>query len=301
MKYQTHITDNSSSTIHYSRWQDFSLLVKFRLSVFVVLTALVGYMMNWKGSIDLGAVLRLLAGGFLVTWASNAMNEILEAPYDKLMKRTMIRPVADGRMSPASALLLCGIMLFTGIILLATFNLLTAFLGSLSFVLYAFVYTPLKRYTHYSVTVGAIPGALPAIIGGVAASGNITTSTVLLFAILFFWQFPHFWGIAWVGHEDYSQAGFRMLPNAQNERNSGVGMQSMYYALCIIPFLIWAVISGILIGWIAILIGICTIIYARYGYVLSRELSGAAAKKLMICSFFYLPFVFILLIIGIIK
>jgi len=183
--------------------QDYKLLVKFGLNMFVVFSAAAAYLTTIQTPINWAKVLTLSLAGFLITGAANALNEVLERDFDKMMNRTANRPLAAGRMNSSEAVLAAGIMSLIGLSLLAMFNPLTVFLGSLSLISYAFVYTPLKRVSPIAVLIGAIPGALPVMIGSVAATGVLTPLAIALFAIQFLWQFPHFWAIAWIADEDY--------------------------------------------------------------------------------------------------
>ncbi|MDX1409767.1 MAG: protoheme IX farnesyltransferase, partial [Saprospiraceae bacterium] len=172
---------------------DVGILVKFRLTLLVVFSSVMAFAVAAGTITQWFPMLILAIGGFLVAGASNAINQILERDYDKLMERTAIRPVASGRMQVSEAIAIAGLMLLFGIVALALFNPLTAFLGTLSFIIYAFIYTPLKRYSTSAVAVGAIPGAMPALIGCVAFEGTVSWLALVLFGLQFLWQFPHFW------------------------------------------------------------------------------------------------------------
>lgn len=186
---------------------DFGLLVKFKLSIMVLFSALMAYAIAGAGQANWVGFTLLAIGGFLVTGASNALNEVLERDYDRLMPRTANRPVATGRMSVSNAVLLAGLMALFGVSILSLFNPLTGFLGMLSPMSYAFIYTPLKRSSPLAVAVGAVPGALPLVIGCTAWDGVLTNTALMLFTIQFLWQFPHYWSIAWLADEDYKRAG----------------------------------------------------------------------------------------------
>ncbi len=254
-----------------------------------------GFLIASNGVINWMALAILALGGFLVTGAANTLNQVLEREFDQKMKRTADRPLAAGRMQISEAVMLAGFMSMAGIILLALFNPLTALLGMLSLICYSFIYTPLKRVGPIAVFVGAIPGALPAMIGVVALQGGLTPLALALFGIQFMWQFPHFWAIAWVGHEDYTNAGFRLLPSKDGEKDASAGFQSMIYALLILPC-IWTPyylgITGIIS---ASLLTVCTLIYAFLGFELYKKCTREAALKLMFSSFIYLPLAFIVL------
>src|SRR5476649_1753022 len=205
-------------------WSDFSKLIKLRLTFLVVFSASISFLIGSKvnGQIVWGNWVMLIVGGFLVTSAANCFNEIIEKDLDKLMKRTMDRPMPAGRMTTGQGLVLGLFMGIVGTYLLGSLNILTGLLSVFSILLYAFAYTPLKRKSPIAVFVGAIPGALPPLIGYVAAHGKIDTIALILFGIQFVWQFPHFWAIAWVLDDDYKLAGFRLLPTQKRDRASAI-------------------------------------------------------------------------------
>ena len=203
----------------WSRIQDLAQLVKFRLSATVVISSLLAYLIAAAGEINIMALVILAAGGFLTTGAANTLNQVLEKDFDRLMKRTADRPLAAGRMKISDAVLAAGFMSLFGISFLALFNPWTAFFGTFALVSYAFVYTPMKRVSPGAVAIGAVPGALPTLIGCVAAQGELTALGLTLFAIQFCWQFPHFWSIAYLGYEDYSNAGYKLVPEAEAVRD----------------------------------------------------------------------------------
>jgi len=240
---------------------------------------------SWSGIIVLGL------GGFLVTAAANTLNQVLERDFDKLMKRTENRPLAAGRMSVSEAVIIAGLTCLIGTALLSMFNAWTGLLGMISMVLYAFVYTPMKRVSPTAVAIGAVPGALPLMIGCVAAQGGITTLAIVLFVLQFLWQFPHFWAIAWVGDEDYKKAGFNLLPSKDATLDSSIGGQSMIYALFLIPVSVMPYCLGVTGIISAIVLVIASIIYTYFGWNLYKECTKEAALKLMFSSFVYLPVV----------
>ncbi len=279
------------------RLKDLGILVKFRLNITVVFSAIMAYLIASDG-VALQEVLLLALGGFLITGAANGINQVLEKDFDLQMNRTSNRPVAAGRMSVSTAVLASGFMSLGGIVCLALFNPLTAFLGMISFLLYAFVYTPLKRITPTSVIIGAIPGALPMMIGVVALSGGMTALALVLFGIQFFWQMPHFWAIAWLGSEDYNKAGFKIIPTADGKKDGTLGLQAFFYALMLLP-LSWATyfigINSIVTG---ILLSLAAIVYAYFGWILYKKNDRKSARNLMFSSFFYLPFVLFVMLID---
>jgi len=242
----------------------------------------------------------LVVGGSLITFAANTLNQVLEKDYDKMMKRTAQRPLPQGRMTVSYAVLLAGFMSLIGICALSVTNVWAGLLGTVSLILYAFIYTPFKRISSISVLIGAIPGALPMSIGCVVAQGTITPLAIALFAIQFFWQFPHFWAIAFLGHEDYSNAGYKMLPSKSGEPDMEVGYQSFLYSLMLYPVIgaLWMLNYLNPMGVLAM--GIITIIYSYYSWLLYKNVDTESAKKLMFSSFAYLPAaLFILLIFKI--
>lgn len=244
-------------------------------------------------------LLALAIGGFCVTGAAAALNQVLEEEHDKLMKRTANRPIAAGRMGSSEAVLLAGILSVIGLMILGAFNPTTAMLAALSLVTYAFIYTPMKRVSPAAVWVGAIPGALPMAIGWVAAGNPLGPEAIFLFSIQFFWQFPHFWAIAWVAYQDYSKAGFYLLPSKSKDgRDRSTALQTVFYAACLLPMSILPYYFGIS-GWVA-----CTtmlilgVVYLAYAINLYQKCTAHAARKLMFASFFYLPIVLIVLILD---
>ncbi len=278
------------------KWMDYSMLFKFRLTLLVIFSAVVAYMIAAQSAINWIAIVVLSLGGFLITAAANTLNQVLERDYDKLMNRTANRPLAAGRMSVSEAVLTAGFLSLAGISLLALFNPWTALLGTISLISYAFVYTPMKRVSPIAVFIGAIPGALPTAIGVVAIEGTISSLAIALFAIQFFWQFPHFWAIAWVGHEDYSKAGFQLLPSKTGEKDKNVGLQSFIYALLLLVVSWSPYVLGVTGIVSAIILTILGLIYAFYAWKLYKLCTKEAALRLMFCSFFYLPIALLVLL-----
>lgn len=277
---------------------DFGLLVKFRLSMLVIFSAVMSYAIVSENAAHWLAMILLTTGGFLVTGASNALNQVLERDYDRQMTRTANRPIAAGRMTVSKAVLLAGLMALFGISILSVFNPLTGFLGTLSLISYAFVYTPLKRITPLAVLVGAVPGALPVVIGCVAFEGAITHETLMLFTIQFLWQFPHFWAVAWLADEDYKRAGFYLLPSKSGEKDASVGFISLLFCLLMFVNAGVAYTMG-MTG--AVATGLLLLLNGYFGYTcwrLSRSCSREAARKQMFASFFHLPLSLIVLLLD---
>jgi heme o synthase len=274
--------------------------VKFRLSFLVVFSAAIGFIIGSPGSMDWFRFSMLILGGFLVTASSNGFNQIMERDLDKLMDRTRNRPLPTGKMSISEAYAIatcCGIL---GIAVVGYFtNPLSGILSALSLFLYTLVYTPLKRITPLAVFVGAFPGAIPPMLGWVAAQegfGHIGLYGWLLFFIQFIWQFPHFWAIAWVMDEDYKKAGFIMLPSGQRDKSSA--FQTLLYTLFLIPISLSPLLFGMFGLGPAAVILFAGIVFAWQAYGLFRDCSTKAAQKLMFGSFFYLPVVQLAMIFG---
>jgi heme o synthase len=265
-------------------------LTKFRLSITVVFSSLFGFGLA-ANSIDFVKMLLLGIGAFLVTASANIINQIKEKELDKLMSRTEKRPLPSGRLSVNEALVFCIICGVAGLSLLFfIFNAKVFLLSLLSLVLYGFVYTPLKRVGPVAVAVGALPGAFPPMIGWIAFSDTFSLEPGILFAIQFFWQFPHFWAIAWVTDEDYTRAGFKLLPSkGGTDLNSAI--QMMIYTLFLIP-LCWIPyylkMTGINSGVVAM---ICSILFLAQTFYLMKNRNRKSALMLMFGSFIYLPVV----------
>lgn len=278
-----------------AKLKDYHMLVKFRLSFIVVFSAGISYLFSGGAQ---ESFLLFVLGGFLITAASNAINQIIESETDQLMTRTADRPLAAGRMQHTEAIFAAGLMAFAGIALLWwQFNSLSALLGALSLISYAFMYTPMKRVSSVAVFVGAFPGAMPTLIGGAAATGNITDIALLLFCIQFVWQFPHFWSIAWVACEDYAKAGFHLLPSVQGKTRASA-IHVVIYAALLVPVSLLMFVLGYT-GWIsAIIVLICGLIFLYQAVQLYRTCDTRAARSLMFGSFLYLPVVMIALLVD---
>lgn len=275
--------------------KDYKALVKLRLALSVVFSACTAYFLAVE-QFQWGNFLLLGLGGFLVTAAANALNQVLEKDTDKLMKRTRNRPIPTGRMDMAEAVLAAGLMGAAGILILAYFNPLTAVLGAFSLVSYAFIYTPMKRVSPAAVWIGAIPGALPMAIGWVAATGEIGLAALFLFSLQFLWQFPHFWAIAWISYEDYAKADIYLLPTSQKDgRNKNTAVQSAFYIICLIliSFIPYTLgISGLIACSIMLVSGIFFLYFAVRLYL---KCTRIAARHLMLSSLVYQLVVFIAL------
>lgn len=277
---------------------DYVALVKVRLSMLVVFSAVISFAIASKGSFDWTKMWLLVIGGFFTTGAANGINQIIERDLDKKMSRTEKRPLPAGSLTPAEAWIASIAMGLAGILILGFFmNWLSAALGLFSVISYAFIYTPLKRKTPFAVFVGAFPGAIPAMLGWVAESNTLGTEAWILFAIQFVWQFPHFWAIAWVLHDDYGKAGFHLLPSAGG-RDKRSAFQCVLYTLILIPVSLLPFqngMSGLLYASVAIVFGILFLVQAIRLY---RQGTVKAAQQLMFGSFIYLPVIQLMMLID---
>lgn len=266
---------------------DYHQLVKTRLTLSVVISAVLGFWLGAANDTSFVLMWPLAIGGFMVVGASNGLNQVIEKDFDKLMMRTNNRPVASRRMGVLEATLFSLIIGAGGILILGHYlNFLSGVLGLIALLSYAFVYTPLKRYTSFAVFVGAIPGAIPPLIGWVAASGSIGLGGIVLFMIQFFWQFPHFWSIAWLLDEDYQRAGYRLLPS-RSGKNKTSALFTIWYSFILIP--LGAVpyfigISGMISLVIALLSGV---ILTWFAWKLYYTCDNREAKRLMFISILY--------------
>ena len=273
--------------------KDIAALFKVRLGFFVVMSAILGWFMAVE-SLDLKSFLLLTIGGYLLTGASNGLNQVIEKRVDGLMERTAERPLPSGRMEPWQAILYSVLAGIIGLGCLFTLNPLSGWLGVAALVSYAFIYTPLKSRSTLSVFVGAFPGALPPMIGYVAATGDFGIEPGTLFAVQFMWQFPHFWAIAWLAHDDYQKAGYHMLPFRAGRTQESAWQILMYTAFCIPASLLpWALPTGSpMVGNIALSVAIlCGIGFMIPAVKLYRTLNSKHARQLMFASFAYLPVV----------
>jgi protoheme IX farnesyltransferase len=276
--------------------KDYAQLLKPNLSFMVVFSSVVGYLLApgivfaWK------EVILLFTGGVLVTGSANTINQILERDTDKLMKRTMLRPLPDARMTTSEAWVVAAIAAAAGVWLLTVFfNPLAGLLSFISLLLYAFAYTPMKKIHPVSVLIGAIPGALPPLIGWVAATGSLGIGGWVLFLIQFFWQFPHFWAIAWVGYDDYIRAGIRMLPSIEGKTRF-TGLQCMFYSIVLIPMALMPRVTGLAGNtamWICVA---CGVFYFIASYIFYAKNDHKSARRVMFSSFIYLPAVLLALL-----
>lgn len=274
-------------------FRDIAVLFKLRLGTFVVLSAVLGWFMG-ADTIALVPFLELTIGGYLLTGASNGFNQIIEREADAKMGRTANRPLPTGRMSVRTAAIWSTVAGIVGLAALFHLGIRAGLLGLLALLSYVLAYTPLKSRTGFSVLVGAIPGAIPPMLGYVAATGRFGIEPGTLFAVQFMWQFPHFWAIAWVAHEDYLKAGYRMLPFREGRTSASARQILLYTMLCIPASLLpWALPgAGAMVGNVALVVAILSgVAFCIPAFRLWRSLEVSDARTLMFGSFLYLPVV----------
>ncbi|MFC4231915.1 heme o synthase [Parasediminibacterium paludis] len=291
-------TPSTSFTLA-SKVKDYFLLIKFTLSFTVVFSCVICFLLAPKNGYDWGMIIVIFVAGMLVTGSANAINQAVEKDTDAMMKRTGTRPVASGRMSQNEAYTFALISGGLGVMMMwYFFNISSALLSAFSLFLYAFIYTPLKKINSIAVLIGAFPGALPCLIGWVAGFYNqpvAWTGGIILFGIQFLWQFPHFWAIAWVAHQDYSKAGFKLLP-ADKGPTKFTALQAVMYSVLMIPVGILPKVFG-MTGNISLWIVLaCNLFMVVQSARLYKEMDIKAARRVMFSSYIYLPIVLLALL-----
>ena len=278
---------------------DFLQLTKFRLAISVVFSSLAGYLLA-ADKIETQVLLGLFFGGFFMVGASNAFNQLIEKNKDSLMLRTQNRPLPGGRMSNITAFTIATVLTFLGILILQYINYKTALFGVLSVFLYACIYTPLKSVTSLAVFVGAFPGAIPFMLGWVAATGSFGIEPGILFMIQFFWQFPHFWAIGWMVDDEYKKAGFKMLPTGSPDKTTAFLI--VFYSLwtIIISILPYTRYSGDLNLSIQAAIALILIggYFLYFAFKLMHQKTKKAARNLMYASIVYISFLQIIYVLD---
>jgi heme o synthase len=290
-------TSNSTSFSIASKVKDYFQLIKFTLSFTVVFSCVICYLLAPKiVHYDWGMIILLFIAGMLITGSANAINQSVEKDTDAQMKRTGSRPVAAGRMSQTEAYLFAGIAGVLGCWMMwYYFNLSSALLSAFSLFLYAFIYTPLKKINSIAVLIGAFPGAFPCLIGWVAGNDDFASGGWILFGIQFLWQFPHFWAIAWVSHNDYSKVGFKLLPTDKGPTKF-TALQAVMYSVLMIPVGILPHYFG-LTGQVSMYIVIvCNLFMVVQSLRLYKEMDVKAARRVMFSSYIYLPIVLLALL-----
>ena len=274
-------------------------LIKYRLSLSVVFSSVASYLIAFE-VFSLLTFTLLILGGFFVVGASNGFNQIIERNRDALMTRTLNRPLPTGSLNVNQAILVCLILSFLGLFMLYTINFRTAFFGFVSMIIYLAIYTPLKPVTPLSVFFGAIPGAIPFMLGWVAVTNKFSIETGILFMIQFFWQFPHFWSIGWVSHDDYIKAGFKMLPSGK--RDNSTAFQIVFYTIWMIlvstlPY--FSFTGDFTIGLYSLLLILASGCFMLFQAIrLMKYKDKQNAIRLMYTSIFYLSFIQIIFVLD---
>lgn len=290
-------------TVENTSWamtiSDFKELTKVRLAVSVVFSSIAGYFLG-AVQIDLVSVLLLAFGGYCMVGASNAYNQVIEKDLDALMKRTKNRPIPAGRVTSKQALFVAILLTIVGVVALYMLNPKTALFGAISIFLYTSVYTPLKTKTPLAVFVGAIPGAIPFMLGWVAATNDFGIEPGTLFMIQFFWQFPHFWALGWMLDEDYKKGGFKMLPTGK--KDAGTALQIILYTIWMIVISIMPVFGftgrlqlSVVAAIIIFLMGVAMLIFA---FKLYEKKDNKSARSLMLASVSYITLMQIVFVID---
>lgn len=276
-------------------------LLKTRLSFLVSFSSAFGYALGMGGRVDWIQLTMLFFGGFLISGASCTINQVIEKDLDKVMKRTATRPLPTERLTKNEAIWFAVATALVGLLMLAQWtNPLTVLLATISMILYSFVYTPLKRVGPIAVFVGAIPGALPPLLGWTAATGMISHEALIIFGIQFIWQFPHFWAIAWVADEDYKKAGFKLLP-VKGEKDLKTAFQIMTYTLFLIPLGLLPTYFGLTGINSAVIATVCGVLFLASTIKLMKDQSRKSALRIMFGSFLYLPIVQIAFLLDMVK
>jgi len=282
-----------------SRLNDFKAITKMGLSLSVVFSCISGYLLAAE-DINISIILLLALGGYCMVGASNVFNQIIERELDGLMQRTKSRPIPMKKISIVNSFIIAVLLTLTGLTILYLINERTAMFAAVSIFIYTSVYTPLKQITPLSVFAGAIPGAIPFMLGWVACTGEFGIEPGVLFMIQFFWQFPHFWSIAWFLDDDYKKAGFKMLPTGKKDKGT---------ALQIIAYITWTILICIapaifntgrlnISNYAAVLIVIIGMIFLYYGFRLFKNQSSKEARKLMLVSILFLTSIQLIYVID---
>jgi len=295
------ITSNSfSQKMKFSVvFSDFKQLTKVGLSLSVVFSSLAGYLLA-VDEIQYSILLMLAIGGYLMVGASNAFNQIIEKDTDALMKRTMNRPLPTGRMHVSMALVIAISFTILGLAILYSINPKSALFGAISIFLYTSIYTPLKSVTPLAVFIGAIPGAIPFMLGWVAATDDFSIEPGMLFLIQFFWQFPHFWAIAWLQYDEYKKAGFNLMPMGQ--KNKRAVIQIIIYTICLIIVSIIPVLQKTgnfyIYPFTAFILVVLGSVMLYYAVKLYKNQSNKEARQLMLSSVLYITLIQIIYVVD---
>ena len=286
-----------SETILISKLKDYSQLIKPSLSIMVVFSSVISYLLAPKVvEYDWKMIALLFVAGLLVAGSANAINQVVEKDTDALMKRTAKRPVASGRVTPGEGWAFAIVTGVIGVFMLGNFfNWLSAGIALFSLFLYAFIYTPLKKVSSISVLVGAVPGALPCLIGWAAGNDALSKGGWVLFLLQFMWQFPHFWAIAWIAHKDYTKAGFKLLPSELGPTKY-TAIQTIIYSLLLIPVGIIPYFMGMSGAISLVIVALANAFMVWRCVQLYRNMDVPSARRVMFSSYIYLPIVLLALL-----
>jgi len=293
------LSTTATPIVKHSLLSDFKEITKMRLALSVVFSSIAGYLLG-VDEVSFKVLILLAFGGYFMVGASNAFNQIIEKDLDALMHRTKNRPIPSGRMSVKTAFVIATLFTVLGLAILYSINKQTAMFGAISIFLYTCVYTPLKTKTPLSVFVGAIPGAIPFMLGWVAATDNFGIEPGTLFALQFFWQFPHFWAIGWFLYTDYKRGGFFMLPTGKQDK--GTAVQTIMYTVWTILISIVPVLG--ITGELKLSIVAAIIVFAFglfmlfYAIQLFKKMTEQAAKQLMLASVLYITLIQIVYVVD---
>jgi len=288
-----------TAVINNNILSDFKQLTKFGLSLSVVFSSIAGYLLAAE-IIDYKILILLAIGGYCMVGASNAFNQIIERVPDSLMMRTKNRPIPAGRLSVTNAMIIAVILTIFGVLILYSINPKTALFGAISIFLYTSAYTPLKPITPLSVFVGAIPGAIPFMLGWVAATGQFGIEAGILFMIQFFWQFPHFWAIGWLQFDEYKKAGFNLMPTGEkNKKASKLIIIYTIFMLLVSIVPVFKITGALYLHPVsALIIFILGVVMLFYGIKLHKEQTDVLARKLMLSSVLYITLIQIIYVID---
>ncbi|MBA2258959.1 MAG: protoheme IX farnesyltransferase [Acidobacteria bacterium] len=285
-------------TAGHARGADFLTLAKPRLNLLVVASTMVGYVMGGGLISDVPLMALTFIGTALVAGGASAFNQVFERVADGQMRRTRLRPMADGRLNPLEGLIFASVTSTAGLALLATgVNVLSACVAAATLITYVAIYTPLKPVTSFSTVIGAIPGALPPVIGWAAVQNALTPGAWILFGIVFLWQLPHFLAIAWMYREDYARAGFPMLPVIEPDGRS-TARQSVLYAAALLPMSLMPTLAGLTTSTYFVGALVLTLLFVGLAVRFAMTRSAGDARRLFFGSITYLPLLWILMIAG---
>lgn len=280
-------------------FSDFKQLTKVGLSLSVVFSSVAGYLLA-VDTVNYTTLLLLAIGGYLMVGASNAFNQVIEKDTDALMKRTMNRPLPTGRMTPTTALIIASLFTIVGLAILYSINPKSALFGAISIFLYTCAYTPLKSVTPLAVFVGAFPGAIPFMLGWVAATGEFGMEAGFLFMIQFFWQFPHFWAIGWLQYDEYKKAGFNLMP--MNAKDQSATRQIILYTFIMILVSVIPVLKMTgqfyITPFTAVVVALLGGYMLYFGFKLHKNQTDKDARKLMLSSVLYITVVQIVYVVD---